>query len=943
MIPFRTRRLLFTVLLLLQSAAGLTCHAQEQRTLSGDVRTNEPSESFSGRSKPVRGALVTFVAGSDTLRTQTSAEGHFLLKNVPEGPGEITVTHVAYKPYILKVSGDISGNLKTILLDEEIRRLEAARIVDGMPVYEFIGDTLKYNVAATQQVGDDEMLGDVMERLPGFSVRDGRMYVLDKPLEKVYLDGRLIFGDNPNNAIRFLSADQVISMKVYDELRREHRAGLVFNPEKQRVADIHTRRPILHALVAQGLASYGQNLRTAHDRTDNRYAVGAAANWFSEQTLWSANAYLNNLGRNNEISSYTRVSNIPNTYQKIGYIGGQYSRKFGSHGDEVSASYSYSDRNNWSRSSSSTRWTSSDLLDTYLGEQKQQEGVHSINLNLSVLEPYIPSADVCLRFSNSDRQAFSEVISTSQVSRTGFRQNQQERLRDWDGNFVLNDGFFLSQKNNIFFYYTLSTDFGQSDGNGVQADTLLSDLSLVKVVSTPQGNHFKGDFSSRLAWATGPGKAWSLSFLPRVQYRHEQVIHLRYRDFIDEASLQGLTSNHYSYSHTTATLQAGFQKNGSGIPDWSLNGLFGAQLVAQDNRFHLPLQENRPRNYVLPDISAGFGYTHDMSLNFNLNASWTGSVPAIEQTTRTINDSNPLYLSAGNPDLRPTQTLRGILSGFFMPGGGVSLGLRANVEWYFHQIVPITYRFPTGGSFRDYSVQPGALVNTFAHVDGAWQANINTFTRGAFATGRVSYDVNLSYEFRRTPHFLDDRLNIGLTHRPGIKTKLTGRPGKNHSLTLTLSNAWQITDNSLYRKVAYYDQTLNLLTRNKFGKHFFFNADYTFLLRTPFLGERALLQSHILNAVVGIRFLKGNRGEISLSGYDLLGDQQRFLTRVAADYVRTSLQQDMGRVWTLNFIYRFNSTQGRGGGKQAVPSRYGGRMGRNIGEEYENIPQERVY
>ncbi len=186
MIPFRTRRLLFTVLLLLQSAAGLTCHAQEQRTLSGEVRTPAPAGSSYGLSIPVRGALVTFVAGSDTLRTQTAAEGHFLLKKVPAGPGELTVTHVAYKPYTLKIADGISGSLKTILLDEEIRRLESARIVDGMPVYEFIGDTLKYNVAATQQVGDDEMLGDVMERLPGFSVRDGRMYVLDKPLEKVF-------------------------------------------------------------------------------------------------------------------------------------------------------------------------------------------------------------------------------------------------------------------------------------------------------------------------------------------------------------------------------------------------------------------------------------------------------------------------------------------------------------------------------------------------------------------------------------------------------------------------------------------------------------------------------------------------------------------------------------------------------------------------------------
>ena len=57
-----------------------------------------------------------------------------------------------------------------MILKENKEQLEAAVVKEEVPVFEFIGDTLKYNVAAVQQVSSDDMLADVMERLPGISV-----------------------------------------------------------------------------------------------------------------------------------------------------------------------------------------------------------------------------------------------------------------------------------------------------------------------------------------------------------------------------------------------------------------------------------------------------------------------------------------------------------------------------------------------------------------------------------------------------------------------------------------------------------------------------------------------------------------------------------------------------------------------------------------------------
>ena len=44
-----------------------------------------------------------------------------------------------------------------------------------------------------------------------------------------------------------------------------------------------------------------------------------------------------------------------------------------------------------------------------------------------------------------------------------------------------------------------------------------------------------------------------------------------------------------------------------------------------------------------------------------------------------------------------------VAQGSIIPSGGVSVGLWADIDWYLNQIVPITYRFPTGGFFRGYA------------------------------------------------------------------------------------------------------------------------------------------------------------------------------------------------------------------------------------------------
>ena len=892
------------------------------QNIYGTVFTkNVDGDGFRG----VSGAGVVLIAGSDTLKTISDPQGRFILKKVPSGEFTLQVTHLSFKAWNRKFK-HTQENIN-VELEPKAEVLGAALVVAGMPLYEFVGDTLKYNVAATQKVGEDDMLGDIVARLPGFSVENGRYSVMGVPLEKVYIDSHLVFGENVSDAMRYLSGEEVVSMKVFDKLRKEESAGLVRNLSKERVLDVHTKHPVYHALIAQAIAGYGRNMVCAGGRTDNRYAASLAANYFSEKTLWSANAYLNNVGRNNEYSSYTRLTGIPRDYSEIGYAGASFSHKFG-HGemaDDISASYSFSDNGRYSKGSTERVYTSADRLESSSGGSQDRDNTHHVMFSYSNMKAFIPNVSLDARYSGQSSDRFSRITTAIGMDKTGYGQRAVSDGNDFGVSATLEDLFMAGK---VGVSYNLGADFGRSSALSFRADTLVADGTLTKMVSQPTGNHLRLNFLPTFRWALGQSVGLSVS--PKVKYCNETTQNLRFRNYIDEANLEGLTSNSYTFKHTDIGLSVCFNKNAISGSPFSASCSVGLDLAIQDNRFIYPYADTRSPSWFLPVFDIGIGYMMGMKGNIFASLSTSGQVPAIEQTTSYINDSNPIHLSSGNPSLRPSRQWRFLQNGMFMPGGGVSLGWTINVGYVSDNVSPVTYSFPSGGDFRGYSVPKGGRVDSWENLSGCWSASAEGQVKAISKKTRVHYDVKLAYSFARDPHYMDDVLNVALVHIPSYRLGLSRQFGEGHSLSLNAGGSMHMTYSTLYDKVSYYSQTVSLTSRNKFAKRFFADATYAFSLRMPLTGGTAALQNHILHAVAGFRFLRGRRGELNLSIYDILGSRDTFSTRTGPDYVQTSFTPNLGRIWMVSFIYRFNSTQKKG----SKNVRFGGYT-RPLGQDYE--------
>ena len=79
----------------------------------------------------------------------------------------------------------------------------------------------------------------------------------------------------------------------------------------------------------------------------------------------------------------------------------------------------------------------------------------------------------------------------------------------------------------------------------------------------------------------------------------------------------------------------------------------------------------------------------------------------------------------------------------------------------------------------------------------------------------------------------------------------------------------------------------------------------------------------IWNMSFGKKFLKGNKAELKLQAYDILGSRTGYRQSVSDSYIRASYTNFMPRYFLLTFTYKLSSYKGSGGNAE----RRGGRGG----------------
>ncbi|MBQ5435064.1 MAG: outer membrane beta-barrel protein, partial [Bacteroidales bacterium] len=223
--------------------------------------------------KPVPYASAYLTARNDTLITNftlTDTTGLARITKVTRGTYVLTVEMLGYKTYNKEhyFSFDWSRDsvdLGMVHLAEDAQLLDAAHVsAIGNPI-EVRQDTIIFN-ASSFQVGQNQMLEDLLKRMPGMEVtKDGTVKYNGETIQKITVGGKTFFFDDPKMALKNLPAKVVDKVKVIDKVSdSEQFTGVATDREK--VMDLEFKQEFKNGWF--GNATAGAGTTVAGDRKD---------------------------------------------------------------------------------------------------------------------------------------------------------------------------------------------------------------------------------------------------------------------------------------------------------------------------------------------------------------------------------------------------------------------------------------------------------------------------------------------------------------------------------------------------------------------------------------------------------------------------------------------------------------------------------------------------
>ncbi|MEL6987732.1 MAG: carboxypeptidase regulatory-like domain-containing protein [Bacteroidota bacterium] len=171
---------------------------------------------------PLVGATVVLLDQDSTMVGFgiSSEKGAFLLEEIERGDYIIQITYVSYANLVESIAPEWNAkaiNLGEFYLKESSEILQEVEVKAEHIPMGIRGDTISYNTAAFK-TKPGANVEDLLKKLPGIEVqRDGSIKAQGEDVEKVLVDGKEFFGDDPKIATQNLEAEAVDKVEVFDK------------------------------------------------------------------------------------------------------------------------------------------------------------------------------------------------------------------------------------------------------------------------------------------------------------------------------------------------------------------------------------------------------------------------------------------------------------------------------------------------------------------------------------------------------------------------------------------------------------------------------------------------------------------------------------------------------------------------------------------------------
>ena len=878
----------------------------------------------------LQNAMVVALTRPDSVLARyalSSRDGSFAITGLATGEYILQVTLIGYRTLRRDFdvtdadvdAGEVALSMTAVEMDSLVVSVEHVPFVNRR-------DTLAYNVLAFP-TPPNATVEDLLERLPGIEVdSDGTITAQGEEVQNVLVDGKEFFSGDATVATRNLPADAVAQVAVYDKQSDMAEFTGIPDGEEERTIDLKLKEEARSGYFGRARGGVGgdvdnQGRVTGPVGNEARYDGSLTLNRFSPNTQLSLTANANNVNQAGfswrdfaDFAGGGRGGGSNDGFTETMSLGLNASRDFGDDDDDtwVRGSYFISQLDNsQDRTLQQQALFGSDVASLVDQSSNQETGNRRHRLNLNAQYTFSDGHDLRLRMDGNTRAS----------SMTSFANRQTHTLGGSMLNSAITDydvyGDDLGGNARLTWRKRLGED-GRSVvaelRSGLQDSDLSSDLSSV-VTGEVRGERGRDDdLEEILQEQSRVGRTWNnsarLSLTQPLSEGHTVEV-FGQRNWTREDrdnSVYDLIDRTPVFNDR---LSSGFER--------AYTYLQGGARYSHDDDLRwftvgLRLQRSQLEGVILDrDQTIENGYTHllanarfkneikeDQHVEFRYNG--RSREPSLRQLQPYSDNTDPLNVYSGNPDLRP-EYVHSVDAEyrFFDQFSFINFFTFAGFDYNHNSIS--TSRF-----FDQRGFQTRMPVNT----DGEWSGNLGA----NFGTPVRRLGIEVDFEYRITYSEGTELVNLLANEsrilRNTFQVELENRVKDRFDVELTADFNFNNVRYSL-------NQELN---RNYVNSQY--RAETTFYLgawevETDFryrtYDQGLFSESRNIarwDASITRRVLD-ERAEIELQAYDLLNQNQGVAVTNSANFIQESRTESLGQYFMLRVMYRLgNQMGGRG-------------------------------
>lgn len=886
---------------------------------------------------PLIGVAVILISQQDTTQKKyviTDTTGRFQFAGLARQAYQLRATYIGFDnlSQFITLTQD-STDLGTLLLIENAQNLQEVIVKAQIPPSQMKGDTLQMNADAFK-VNPDATTEDLIKKMPGISVENGKVQAQGEDVQQILVDGKPFFGDDPAIALRNLPADVVDKVEIIDRLSDQAQLTGFNDGRTRKTINIVTRKNRRHGVFGRFSGGYG---------TNDTYSAGTNLNLFDGERRLTIIGMSNNVNQQNFTGGDILGTSTSGAGARGGNSGGGNIGQQAGINTTNSIGFNFSDdwgkklavRGSYFFNNTKNQNIRSIVRQYFLAENGNQfyrdnsrsnsnNANHRADLRLEYTINDKNSLILTPRINWQDNESVRNVMGitsiadSSVLNRTRSDYNTHSQGMSFGNNILFRHKFAKKGRSlSVNFGTDVSTNSSNSTQHSLN-EYFTKGNSIQRIDQQTKSHSPSYQFSGNISYTEPINAKNLLQVSYRSSFRNSDSDRrtLRLDTLTQQFSrVDSLLSNTFANEYLTHAAAVNHNYHSEKI---NLITELSYQRADQISQQLFPRNNYIKATFgnLLPSVTLDYRFSRENRLRLSYQTNTQS--PSVTQLQNVINNTNPLFLSAGNPDLQQSYShsfsarytlTRPLKSRSFF----VSVGSDRTQHYIGNstQISDGTVMLPNG-----QLVGQGVQLSQPVNLDGLWSFRSSLTYGTPIKVIKTNVNLSAGYSYNHSPSLINKKLNFSSSSTYSHGATLSSNISEKLDFTLSYSLNYNEVTNTIQSKLDnnYFYRTTSARVNWIFWRGIVLQSDISNQQYRGLAGS--FNQQYTLwNAGVGKKIFKNQRGEVKVIIFDLLKQNTSISRSVSDTYLQDTQSLVLQRYFLVTFTYNLRQFKGGGGAR----------------------------